>query len=370
MAGEDDMEAKRARNRLTTHVLCKKMIEKYPDLEWDDLCFVVPLLNNEDVPNPKYDIETASSEILHKLSKRRAKKKTWQEMEENTDSFDPDFDSPTEECLIDVVQTLQGCWDCGATNPMKTCSKCKLARYCNADCQRKNWKKSNTIIPPGHTTGVVQSVGHKEECKMWVQCRDRDQNGGPVAAALKGIGIIKENAMINMAMEKRTTEFLDELVRCNESSREIIKLNIGIAWNWGHLPCLQGTAQFFDDTATFVEPNFVLFKALEVEDQFFDKMRYDEGCGDIADREKNSIVAYLNNFFKEARDREIKIREVRCLRAMLWLCSPEYKGKLVDPNGEDERQHLFDPGHGPAKIVAAEKYASYLPGVLRKISRS
>lgn len=31
---------------------------------------------------------------------------------------------------------------CGEKNPKLTCSKCKTARYCNAACQKEDWKVS------------------------------------------------------------------------------------------------------------------------------------------------------------------------------------------------------------------------------------
>ena len=35
------------------------------------------------------------------------------------------------------------CWNCGQPNPTKRCSRCKEARYCNAQCQRKHWSFSH-----------------------------------------------------------------------------------------------------------------------------------------------------------------------------------------------------------------------------------
>jgi hypothetical protein len=36
---------------------------------------------------------------------------------------------------------------CGEENPKLTCSKCKTARYCNAACQKEDWKVSLTFYP-------------------------------------------------------------------------------------------------------------------------------------------------------------------------------------------------------------------------------
>jgi TPR repeat protein len=41
------------------------------------------------------------------------------------------------------------CMGCGATRKLKTCSKCNVARFCGAECQRSTWTE------------------HKPHCKRW-----------------------------------------------------------------------------------------------------------------------------------------------------------------------------------------------------------
>jgi hypothetical protein len=41
------------------------------------------------------------------------------------------------------------CMGCGATRKLKTCAKCKVARFCGAECVRRAWP------------------AHKPHCKRW-----------------------------------------------------------------------------------------------------------------------------------------------------------------------------------------------------------
>jgi hypothetical protein len=41
------------------------------------------------------------------------------------------------------------CLGCGATRELKMCAKCKVARFCSAECQRRTWAE------------------HKSHCKRW-----------------------------------------------------------------------------------------------------------------------------------------------------------------------------------------------------------
>jgi hypothetical protein len=41
------------------------------------------------------------------------------------------------------------CMGCGASHKLKTCSKCKVARFCSAACQQRTWAE------------------HKPHCKRW-----------------------------------------------------------------------------------------------------------------------------------------------------------------------------------------------------------
>lgn len=70
----------------------------------------------------------------------------------------------TEEIMGEVKKTYASfgkaqsvrCWECGKIEKvqgtrMSKCSRCKVATYCNADCQTKHWKKEHKkkcTVPP------------------------------------------------------------------------------------------------------------------------------------------------------------------------------------------------------------------------------
>lgn len=124
---------------------------------------------------------------------------------------------------------------------------------------------------------------------------------------------------VDASMETRTSELLDELIRCNDATREITRLNVGVSWNFGVLPTFQGTISFRDDTLIPHTSNFALFRTLGGVGDLSMKEMIDEGCGDIPDVEKEKVILYLNTFFRHARERKVKIREMICSRATLWL---------------------------------------------------
>jgi hypothetical protein len=43
------------------------------------------------------------------------------------------------------------CMGCGATRKLKACAKCKVARFCTAECQKRTWSE------------------HKPHCKRWAE---------------------------------------------------------------------------------------------------------------------------------------------------------------------------------------------------------
>jgi hypothetical protein len=48
---------------------------------------------------------------------------------------------------------------CGATRKLKACAKCKVARFCTAECQRRTWPV------------------HKPHCKRWEAAATQEDEG-------------------------------------------------------------------------------------------------------------------------------------------------------------------------------------------------
>lgn len=64
-----------------------------------------------------------------------------------------------------------GCFHCGETSkqPLSTCSKCKVAKYCSRECQVQDWKSTPTSSKTT-TTAALPLVAHKYLCKALQYC--------------------------------------------------------------------------------------------------------------------------------------------------------------------------------------------------------
>ena len=107
--------------------------------------------------------------------------------------YDPNFHKEVGDKLIEEVQEIVGCFECGTPAPKLRCSRCKLAKYCNAECQKTDWKKT-----------------HKSLCKTYLENRVSSDNpgGDPVPILLKSVGLISEPMFVK-AMNKRRDLFLE-----------------------------------------------------------------------------------------------------------------------------------------------------------------
>lgn len=159
---------------------------------------------------------------------------------------------------------------------------------------------------------------------------------------------------------KRTTKFFEELCRCNEATREILNLNICVINNMG-LVCLQGWATFRDDTINVQTVPYALFRSLgPIDAADGAREMINEGYGDIPDDRKEDVVLLLKDFFTQAIENEISIKEVTCSRATLWLCKDEYKEKLKAPEVGERCCGIFNPPYGPKVIRPSDTYADYV----------
>eukprot|EP01083_Nonionella_stella_P087087 242137_1 len=85
-------------------------------------------------------------------------------------TFNPRFYSSHEAALVKRCQNSFGCFNCGKKAKLQ-CSRCKIAMYCDSDCQLKNWKRG--------TSGMNS---HKSICKQIRKFRARKP--GPIARLL------------------------------------------------------------------------------------------------------------------------------------------------------------------------------------------
>ena len=114
--------------------------------------------------------------------------------------FHPDFDKEFGEELVESVQELIGCFECGAPAPKNNCSRCKLAKYCNQECQVGDWKKI-----------------HKGLCRVY--CENKAPQGasagGAVPICLMSVSLLSEEMFVQ-AMRQRRTLFIEAASKSKE----------------------------------------------------------------------------------------------------------------------------------------------------------
>jgi hypothetical protein len=113
-----------------------------------------------------------------------------------------DFHKEREDYLINALQEQVGCFNCNKPNPSKTCSRCKVSRYCDRECQKTDWKESG--VDAGH---------HKHLCEVY--CDNRSEvNGinGAIPICLYSVDFIDEGIFV-FHMQERGRLFLEEVNR-------------------------------------------------------------------------------------------------------------------------------------------------------------
>ena len=134
------------------------------------------------------------------------------ERETNGSWFNPQFDQALGESLIRLVQNRTGCFTCGSKGASKTCSRCRVAKYCDPKCQKSDW-----------------SDNHKLVCKTY--CDNRKARGA-IPILLVSIDLISEQEFMD-AMHQRRQLFLN-MVR-NASQDVLLTFQVAVIDNLGFI---------------------------------------------------------------------------------------------------------------------------------------
>lgn len=155
------------------------------------------------------------------------------------DWWDPEeFDKETGAVALDQI----GCFNCHAIpKKLMTCSRCKIAVYCNIDCQKEDWKKN-------HKRGV---------CKTF--CENRDDRV-PLVMNLVSCGYCDETEL-NMGTKLRTNAFF-RIIKERKETRKAIALVMSVTERFGKIR-LQGEVKWLTDDFTEVRCEFVLFEVVD-----------------------------------------------------------------------------------------------------------
>ena len=315
--GEDDMGGEKARDALTCTQAAKQMAEEFPNLSTDDVSWLVGAATKDD-SNIMYDLDKVR-ELMTSLEKKREERTKRQE--ELGLNFDRKFDSPDSEVLIEVMQSINGCFYCHTEGAKARCTKCKVAVYCNRECQAASWKNKD--------------VPHKEECKTYCENVAPMREGsdpGPVPVALACIGLISSDKILEMCMDKRTDAFLDEVARVG-TDPVTLGISIAVIWNLD-MARLQVSSRFIDGEMNIVDTNMIVMQTIS-ENPHLQRTIHplDGGPGDLPAGARRKVIFKLGEFFQKARDRNIDVSSMTCGRATLWLHNEqEWKDRLIAAN--------------------------------------
>lgn len=317
-AGEDDMDGSKARDGLTCTQAAQKMAKEHPNVNQDDLAWLVAAATKED-SNIMYDLDKVR-DLLASLEKKRENRTKRQE--ELGLKFDRKFDSPDAEILVEIMQSINGCFKCGAEGAKARCTKCKVAVYCNRECQAASWKNKD--------------APHKQECKTYCENVAPMREGsdpGPVPIALACIGLISSDKILEMCMDKRTDAFLDECARVGTNQMCTLGISIAVIWNLD-MARLQVGSRFIDGEMNIVDTNMNVMQTVS-EDPHLKRMIHplDGGPGDLPAGARRRVIFRLKEFFQKARERNIDVSSLTCGRATLWINNEqEWKDKLIAAN--------------------------------------
>jgi hypothetical protein len=228
-------------------------------------------------------------------------------------AFNPDFDKEYSDGLILDMQRWCFNDNCGKDNPPKRCVKCKLAAYCNRECQVADW-----------------NFCHKERCKIWRENRAAKPDGTPptcVPIALKSVHCVNEMAVHGM-IQTRQHLFLEELKRCKitwvKLETSVVKLLRSIrlvcgASFWGEPMPYQGRAMFVNHLVAEIVD--------EVNDQTMAKL-YPDGAGEgiaggrpgsISSKARKKVLEKWVEFAKKLRQYKFSLIEIQYGRGLMYL---------------------------------------------------
>lgn len=196
--------------------------------------------------------------------------------------FNEQFDEDLGTLLIRDYQQRVGCFVCGEKSARHNCARCAVAKYCNRNCQKLDWKKR-----------------HKSECSLWCDNRAELNNipGHSVAVCMNSCGYLKEHDLAE-AMKARTMLFLQEFA---DQDVEIpIHLQISVIEIVNKVR-LVGSASFLnldeDDTdkSKVCQVNHVIFQAVDEGEEALS--RINRGYGTISEsayeKVKDAVVSFV-----------------------------------------------------------------------------
>lgn len=141
--------------------------------------------------------------------------------------FNPNFYSDRGDEMAKHRIKAIGCLNCGNLYADKTCNACKLAIYCNRNCQSEHWRKGSNLW----------ATPHNQPCKEIQEYKTEKR--GPLPILLNNLSLWQSNFDLETEMRIYGDLFILEMARislrnialqvfCSDDDNDIVML-VGVA---------------------------------------------------------------------------------------------------------------------------------------------
>lgn len=228
-------------------------------------------------------------------AKKNADAREKGEKEESIQRFDPEFDAVLNKKIILGYNTLIGCFFCEKLGAKRICSACKVAVYCDRNCQRQAWRET-----------------HKDACNAF--CYERDY-GESIIHSMRSVEWMAEEDFMAAALARR--ELLLSMVSSMFGKKKaIVSVQSSVIEILGTIR-LVGSLSFFDihDEEFRLVHDALIHTVDEATDET--RAQINDGSGTISkDARVKAINAWLE-FAKHLKEHDISLSGITFGRGMM-----------------------------------------------------
>jgi len=205
-------------------------------------------------------------------------------MTEQTDNreFNRHFCHDQDKELIEILRRVYGCFSCGKPKPKSTCSKCKVVKYCNRECQRKDWKR------------------HKGECDTW--CENYG-NSVAIPICLRSCGFTNDTDFIQQ-MRHRQKYFMEEAQRVEVKA---ISMTIACVEMFDSVR-LVAEANFMDKGRNMQQVSHVIYETVDKgEEASRNLYPLTGGSGSVSTNAKKLVIKHVEDFVTGLNEHDVQV---------------------------------------------------------------
>lgn len=235
--------------------------------------------------------------------------------------FDEEFYFPREQQLINIIQGEVGCFNCNTQVAKKTCSACKIAKYCSKECQQSHWK--------GNSTGAKgKEQPHNIVCKAVRKFRAQKL---PFPFCLPLVGGFS-SGMTQSEMNLYSNLFLNALSKARVQGITLLVICVEDSMFGDQTIRLIGTAQFFSPGSKIHEIDNVIHQQVDKGEDAVKNI-----LGSVLSKEaKEKVISYIVDFINRLHKKNIRLKSMARGRGLEFLKDDKDSQKLFkEANGED-----------------------------------